>query len=295
MATYIIQRRIDTLLELWEPFELDGFSFRASGVDLIEGTQNGWVAKKEVEAETAKEAFNTSSKNFRRLVDRIAFIGQCQTTADLEDFLITKPNDSRFFWRCSKKRAPVPLQFNGEEVNSLRKSYDHEHNGDVFRYLTEAVNATSFYTMLVMLTSALESIAGSVTNERGFRRVDKNYIAENILKDSNLCSRIFGHGAGIRNQILHGGFVDEKMHGGTDYNSIIYKAIINFFNEKHGFEISTEAVGTPRTVTGNYGIWMHWCEWLKTDEDISLELLHEKFEVDDSNLYFRSIEEPADF
>ena len=90
-------------------------------------------AKKQIEADTIEEAFRQFSQQFDRLVDRIAFIGQCHTTADLETFIIAKPDDNRFFWRYAKKRGPVPLHFNDDEVRSLATLDQFEEKGDVFR------------------------------------------------------------------------------------------------------------------------------------------------------------------
>ncbi len=69
----------------------------------------------------------------------------------------------------------------------------YEETGDVFRYLREATNATTFYTRLVMLVSALEAMAGELRNN-GFRHVDRQYIANEILRDEELCERLFGGG-----------------------------------------------------------------------------------------------------
>ena len=294
MPTYVIHHKIDTLLQLWEPFDYNGFSFSAWCVDYQAGRQDGWLVKKQIEADTIEEAFRQFSPHFYWLVDRIAFIGQCHTTADLETFMIIKPDDNRFFWRYAKKREPVPLHFNDDEGRSLAALDKYEEKGDVFRYLREATNATSFYTMLVMLVSALEAMAG-ITDEKGHRNVDREYIAEKILKDKALCDRLFKYGEGLRNQILHGGFVDYSMHGGTNYNIIIYDAIIDYFNDCHGLKIDKTAKGRPRTMAGKYTVWSHWCEWVKDDTQISLQLLNQKCDADAVGEYYTMIEQPDDF
>lgn len=294
MPTYIVHHKIDTLLELWEPFDFNGFSVSPWCVDYQAGRRDGWLAKKQIEADTIEEAFRQFSQQFDRLVDRIAFIGQCHTTADLETFIIVKPDDNRFFWRYAKKRGPVPLHFNGDEVRSLATLDQFEEKGDVFRYLREAINATSFYTMLVMLVSALEAMAGT-TDEKGRRNIDREYIAVQILKDKALCDRLFKYGEGLRNQILHGGFVDYHMHGGTNYNSIILDAIIDYFNDCHGLKINKTAKSRPRTIAGIYNFWSHWCEWVKDDTQISLQLLNQKFDANDADEYYTMIDQPDDF
>lgn len=294
MPTYAVHHKIDTLLELWEPFEFDGFGFRALNVDWTTGRQNGWLALKTIDAETLEDAFRQFTLRFYPLVDRIAFIGQCNTTAELQTFIIAKPEDRRFFLRHSKKRQPVPLHFNAEEIQSLAALEKYEEKGDVFRYLREATNATSFYTMFAMLVSALEAMAG-VTDEKGRRKTNHQYIAEDILRDKLLYKTLFKYGEGIRNQIFHGGALDAEMHGDTDYNGKIREAIIDYFNDRHGLKIDRTAAGRPRTISGTYTVWGGWCEWVKDDVPMSLELLSQKYDAADAAQYYRRIDKPDDF
>lgn len=294
MPTYVVHHKIDTILELWEPFDFNGFSFSAWSIDCEAGRQDGWLAKKQIDADTVEQAFEQFSSEFHRIVDRIGFIGQCHTAAELESFIICKPNDERFFWQYTTKMEPVPLHFNENEIRSLTILNQYVESGDVFRCLREATNATSFYTMFVMLVSALEAIAGT-TNEKGSRVINKNVIADEILKDKELTDKLFKFGEGIRNQILHGGFVDHDMHGGTNYNKIIYNSIIDYFNECHGSEIDKGPVGRPRTIIGSCGVWRGWCEWVKEDEALSLEVLNQKIDASDEAKYFKTIDKPDDF
>lgn len=294
MAIYVIHHKIDTLLELWEPFDHDGFHFSAWHRDLIAGRTNGWLATKQIEADTIENAFRQFSERFFRLVDRIAFVGQCHTTAVLESLLITSSDDTRFFWRHARKRKPVPLHFNKREIESLEVLERYEENGDVFRYLGEATNTASFYPRLAMLVSALEAMA-PVIEERGRRRADKKFIATEILGDEELCKKLFQYGDGIRNQILHGRAVNLELHGGENYNETIYEAVIEFFNTNHGLNVNTKAKGTPRTLLGTYEHWTSWCEWRNMETSISLPLLNEKFRADDARQYYEPIKTPDDF
>lgn len=294
MPRYVIHHRIDTLLQLWKPFEYDGFSFSAWEIDHQRGRHHGWLARKEIEGETIDSAFEHFSKRFNDLVDRIGFVGQCHTTADLEPFMITKPDDSRFFWRYAEKRNPVPLQFGENEIRSLEALERYNERGDVFTYLKEATNASTFYTMFAMLVFALEAMAGA-TDQKGWREIDRTYIATEILRDEELCKKIFKSREGIRNQIFHGGFVDFQAHGSIKYNEAIYDAIVDYFNDRHGLEIDTKARNRPRTVSGNYETWLGWCEWVSKETAIDLKLLNEKIRAPDSGKFYRIIEAPKDF
>ena len=294
MPIYVIEHRIDTLLELWKPFNLNGFFFEAWSTDMMAGQQDGWIAKREVEADTVDNAFREFSKDFYRLVDRIGFVGQCYTAAELEPFRITKPADERFFWRYSKKSNPVPLHFEEAERRSLDALESYKEKGDAFRYLREASNSTSFYTRLVMLVSALEAMAGDIQTKQG-PKTNKKYISNNILKDKNLCDKIFKHEKGIRNQILHGGFVDDDIHGAVDYNVIVYDSIVDYFNKNHGLEIDKKALGRPRTAARNYKVWSGWCRSGKDNSQASLQILNEKYGAEDAPAYFMVIDKPDDF
>ena len=245
MPAHIISHRIDTVLELHDSFEFYGYNFEAWNYDYVSGRSNGWLVTKEVEADTFNDASREFFTGFHKLVDRIAFIGQCHTTTDLEPFLITRNGDSRFFWRYSRRYGPVPLHFDSEEVRSLEALGKYDERGDLFLYLHEAVNATSFYTMLTMLVSALEAVAGGMDAPKNEVR---EYIADNILKDAELCDKLFKYRTGIRNQILHGGFVDLEQHGETNYSTIVYDAIIDYFNQNYGLEIDKGAANRPRTL-----------------------------------------------
>lgn len=294
MPEYIIQHKIDTLLNLWEPFEFRGYRLSPYNIDWAAGRHDGWLAEKSIEANSVDEAFATFTDQLYKLVDRIAFIGQCHTTVDLETFAILKPDDDRFLYRFSKNRGAVPLHFNEEEIASLERLEGYEETGDVFRYLREATNSPAFYTRLVMLVSALEAMAGEL-RENGFRDVDREYIAEEILGDKELCDRLFGMGQGIRNQILHGGFVDPDIHGEVNYNGKIFEAIIDYFNERHGAQIDKTAVGRPRTISGNYKTWVHWCQWVSQEHEFSLVLMGQKFQSGEDAAYYEPIGRPADF
>lgn len=291
MPAHIISHRIDTVLELYDPFEMNGFNFEAWDYNPTEGSSNGWLATKEIIADTFDNAFLEFNVGFHKLVDQIAFVGQCHTTIELEPFLIARSGDDKFFWRYSRSFGTVPLHFNSEEVRSLKALENYNQVGDIFLYMREAVNATSFNTMLTMLVSALEAAGGGIDAPK---KEVREYIANNILKDAALCDKLFKYREGIRNQILHGGFIDLEQHGETNYTGIVYDAIIDYFNENYGLKIDKKAVNRPRSLAGGYESWSHWCEWVHSEEEISLKLLQEKFKSADMVSFFRPIDVPND-
>lgn len=296
MPIYNFQHRVETLLELDKPFEIDGFDFSAWDYDPATGKSNGWLAKSKVEASSADDAFKELFIKFQELVDRIAFVGQCYTSTDLEPFLISKIDDDRFFFRYSKKRKVAPLHFGDAELHSLEILKNFSSNGDAFRYLREATNANSFYTMLVMLASSLEALAGHLEVRPGKYQLNKEKLKQCILKDDKLVDRLFKYETGLRNQILHGGFVDQKRHGQTNYNRQIFDKIIDYLNENYGATISKCAVNRPRNLAGSFNTSQRWCRWLKTSEEFSLKTINDNFRATNVETYLEHLDKaPSDF
>jgi hypothetical protein len=263
--TYFIEHKIRTLAKLWDKkFTHNGFEFRQWDFTLQDGPIGGtWIARKAIEAQTAIVAINSFRKSLFRLVDRIAFLGQCYTFANVESFVIVRQNDNPtrvFFFQCAEETVGVRLSFDEGEIKSLTQLESYKEKGDVFRYLREAANASSYYTRLVMLISALEAIAGEKTGKKGHKQTDKAYIRDHILKDTKLHDKIFKYGDGIRNRLLHGGKIDlgAAEHRDIDYVDSIYRAIVRYFNENHGTEINTRVVRPLRTPYSNFTVDRAW-------------------------------------
>lgn len=296
MPTYIITHKIDTISILHDSFEFGGFTFSPWSYDSASGTSNGWLAEKSYDARNIHDAGEEFAKEFFPIVDRIAFISQCHTSASLQPFLITKADEDRFNCRLAKKRDPVSLSFEEQERASLSALATYDPDGDVFRCLREATNATSFDTRLTMLVAAMEAIAGR-TKPNGKREVDKDIIADTILRDKDLFKRLDKYGSGIRNQILHGAVVDMDLHGDTKYNEEVGDKIIAYFNEHLGTAIDTEASGRPRSYVPSFtttGGWFRWSTKLAKPQLPNLNAIFSGGDYDYLE-YCELIEEPADY
>lgn len=290
MSHYHIEHRIKTLSELDDPFEFSGFRLSPWKFDPASGSSgDAWCAAKDVEAENFDEAFRTIIGELYPIVDRIAFVSQCFTMVELQPFLILKLNNnehSQLAFRYTDERPVVPLNFGREEKASLEALEGYRERGKPFRLLREATIASSFYTRFVMLVAALEAIAGEVVDKkRGFKRKDGDYIRDEILKDAELYAGIFEPGTGIRNQLLHGAKVDltSDRHAAIDYIDNIHKAILRYFREKHGINISQDIVEPLRNPTGNYRVWEGWLQ--PKDNSVALDLwsIHQWFKFTQDN------------
>ena len=266
MPTYFIQQKINTLAEIYSPFEHNGFHFEAHKFDITSGRSNGWTASKEIIADNVDGAFSDFFSNFYPLVDKIAFVTQCFTVVALEPYLVRRTDRAEFFLQFSNERRPVPLHFGEDELESLRALERYEEKGDPFRYMREAINTPDFYVRLAMLASALEGIAG----ETRPGSTNHNYIKNEILDNTPLHEKIFAGQEGIRNQLLHGKKIDDDEHGDTAYCGIVYGKIINYFNSEHGTKINTDVIGAPRTIGRSYNVWRGWMKPRLDRSDVDL-------------------------
>ena len=243
MPEYLIEHRIGTLAELYEPFDYEGFKFRQWHHTGAEGpTGQAWIAKRSAKAADVQQAINEFRTELFPVVDKVAFVSQCFAAAEMEPFSILKAvgNDDRvLFFRWARQARGVPLAFGEEEMSSLVALDKYQKRGEVFDRMREAINSTTFSGRFPMLASALEAIAGQKTLPKGRLTTDRDYIANEVLQDEELCRSIFGYGGGIRNQLLHGIEINLDQHGGVDYVTRIYDSIVRYFNQKHGTQIET--------------------------------------------------------
>lgn len=293
MHRYYIEHHIKTLAELWEPFEYRGYKFSGWKIDYTNGCQDGWLAQKEIVQDSIDNAWKEFMAEFISLVDKIGFISQCYTSFELQPYVIYRKDREEVFFKYAREQRPVPLHFNKPDMQSLENLERYDKN-EVFTYLRESTNAGSFTTRLAMLVAALEAIAGEVKN-RKMRGTDKKYIADKILKNSDLCDNIFKYGTGIRNQILHGHEINLEIHGETNYNEQIYSSIVDFFNDNYGLKINTNVVNPQRTFPGTYQTWQGWIKPKKTDAKINLEFIQDAFPESGFHEYFETCDNPENY
>lgn len=258
---YLIEHKIKTLTQLWDPWSYGGFDFRQWNFTFGDGpVGKAWIARKIVVASDATMAINNFRNELFPIVDKISFISQCFATVEVEPFMILKQNsnpDNVFYLWYSRERDGVPLHFGEEEQDSMLKlsSYDKNH---IFRYLREGNNSLTFNTRFAMLVAALEGIAGQ-RKDGDKISTDKEYIKTEILKDDNLFDKIFAYGDGIRNQLFHGSEIKVES-GEPNYVDTLYEKIRAYFNNKHATRIDGGVVGTPRTPYGNYEAGKLWLQ-----------------------------------
>lgn len=247
MSKYEISHKVKILATIWEPFDYDGFHFKQWDFTIADGPKGeSWIVNKEIEANGLLEAINKFRKDLLEIIQRCCFVSQCYFSLIPESWMVVKKNDNTdniFFLRFTKETKGVPLHFNKEEIESLKKLESFPRK-PAFMYLNESTNTMTFYSRLAMLIIALESIAG----EKSPNVTDKDYIKNKILKDDNLFDGIFAHGTGIRNQIFHG----KDVNITDNYIRKIYNKIIAYFNTEYKTTINSSVENPQRTFWGNY-------------------------------------------
>lgn len=247
MNKYKISHKIKTVAEVWEPFEYNDFKFRQWDFTIADGPKGeAWIAEKEIEAGNLSEAINKFRKDLLEIIQQCCFVSQCYFSLIPESWMVIKENDNpenAFFLYFTREIKAVPLHFNKEELESLKKLQSFPRK-PAFMYLNESTNATTFYSRLAMLIIALESIAG----EKCPNITDKDYIKNTILKDGQLFEEIFNFGDGFRNKIFHGKEADIT----GDYIDKIYKKIVEYFNFEYSTKVNLGVKHPQRNPWGNY-------------------------------------------
>ncbi len=302
MNEYSIERKIYTYSEIFEHlnFQIHGYYFKNYDFSQQEGAfGDAWLIKKEIRANNFIDAINLFNKELKPILSRACFISQCGMQYDINPLFCFKKNDNPdriFYFHFMEKRDESNLCFMQEEQQSLVKSMEYQDDA-VFDFLSASNNSLTYHSRLASLIMALESIAGETKKieyctcgkERKYVTTNKDTIKE-ILNDNELYKKIYDHSEGIRNIIFHGKYF--RPEDGTDYASIIYKKIIEYFNSKYGLKIDTNIVGAPRNGLGKYGESKFFVKPKYTKTTFNLKSLLEMYEEVQKYVYVNSDQKP---
>ena len=274
MPLYKFEHKIDTLAELFAPFEHKNMTFSPYKLNFSEGRCNGWLTECSIDAACLQDAANEFFPRFYEAVSHISFVSQCHTDYARCPFIIKKGGSDIFFGSYTETREPVPLHFNKEEVNALRSLENYNGNKEFFTRMMDANQSPSFRPKVAMLAAALEALAGH-TQKSGRLAVNKDFLINKVLKEEDLYDALFKHKSGIRNNIVHGDPLTKSFHGESGFDEIIYENIIDYFNEAINAGISKNALGRPRQKYGNFDIWHGYAQLRKGVEDIDIHTFTE--------------------
>lgn len=161
-----------------------------------------------------------------RIIPRISLIGQTYIDYLLEPFLIHRLDSEIAFLRFTIDSKVVGLMFMEENEEALKILLNNKDIPDsFFYYWNDATNANGYSPKLLLMFSAIESLA-RVRDKSLYKAPIDYYI--HILGES-LAMKIFEPKKGIRNRLVHGEYFD-SIDTEENYFEQVHKKIINFFN-----------------------------------------------------------------
>ena len=164
MDDYLIKYKIATVAELFKPFEFDGYEF--APYDQKECCNcDAWVASKIIKANTYSDAISKFIKGLIPQIEKCSVVSECAFRIVANSFFVYKQTNNPekiIFIYFVQDVGHTGLQFDEEQISELPKMATIP-NQQAFMYIMEASNATTFYTRLTMLLSAVEALAGEIT------------------------------------------------------------------------------------------------------------------------------------
>jgi hypothetical protein len=237
MNEYKIQQRILTLAECAvlnkdskpPSFEVNNIVFSHWDFNWGDGwLTDWWLAESNVKAKSASAAYGIFSRRLIKVVPRIAFISQGYIAQQLEPFMIHKKGTDFVFFRYTQDAKAGGLMFMEKELRALKYLLTYKEVSDEFFYFwNDAVNTPSYPSKLLLMFSAIESLA---RHRNKLLYKDKYSYIEKIL-GKELAKEIFNDRSGLRNRLAHGEYFQTK-DGEKNYVEIVHKRIISYFNNE---------------------------------------------------------------
>lgn len=254
MNKYRIQHKIKTLAQLsfskpeWTEIEIDWYKIKNRWFNIQQWPfWNAWIIEKNIEAWHYIEALNIFRRSFNIIAQRICFISQCYFEFLDESRLIEKLNNNPekiFILHDIRDRVPVWLYFTEKELKDFKIIEKELIDNPCFMYLQASNNTLWYHAKLSLLCSALEALAGKEEKE------SKEWIYTTYNKDimkiilwDNYYNKIFGKNW-LRHKIQHWDFINDFYW--ENYIEIIYKKILEYFNNRFSLNFDTNIISPQR-------------------------------------------------
>ncbi len=247
MNDYLIKYKIATVAELVEPFEFEGYQFSSYTNEWW--NCDAWVASKVVKANTSGEARFEFVKGLIPQIEKCSVISECAFRFVANSYFIYKQThnpEKIIFIYFVRNVGHTGLQFENDQVAQLPKMASIP-NQQAFMYIMEASNATTFYTRLTMLLSAVEALAGEI--KKGKTIVTNHQEIERIL-GKDLHDKLYKYRSGLRNKLLHGNFGAHHLFDGLTDD--IYNKLVSFLKTTYDIQIQKGVVHPQRNFYDNY-------------------------------------------
>jgi hypothetical protein len=219
-------------------------------------THQYWLASTDIEANDYIAAWRLFIKDLVRIVPKMALVSQCYMEHLAQPILIHRTDsDVAFVWWVLDRR-PTGLMFMEDEKRALDLLLEHPGiPKEFFYYWRDAVNTFGYSSKLLIMLSAVEALTGIPLAER---RKSPNFYSrlEQILGPE--LKRVFwgtdkDHSNALRHRLVHGEYFDPQDDGGTDYNTLIHRRVMKYFNEEIFKEslLDDDIVSPQRHLIGN--------------------------------------------
>lgn len=272
MNRYLIRYKLATVSELVKPFSFGGYDF--SSYDSEWWKSDGWVASREIEAESAGKARHEFMKGLFSIVPELAVISQCAFRFIANTYFIyklTNNQEKKIYIYFVREVSPVGLHFNEKEIANLVKINKIPNKHGLF-FIADAANGGSFYTDLSMLIIGIEGLAGEIES-RGVKKTNQVVLKE-ILGDE-LFAKLYPYGEGLRNLLFHGNVKNHSEFDGLVEK--VYSRIVMYLKSKYDISLEENVIHPQRSSRGNFEQAAS-LEAFKDEPILDLKLIHEAFD-----------------
>ncbi len=277
MNNYLIQSKVGTVAELIKPFEAAGFYFRSYSDEFW--NCDAWVATKEVKAETGGEARSIFYRELIPCIERFSVVSQCAFRIVANSYFIYKKTNNLekiVYIYYVREVGHTGLHFDQEEIEQLSK-FDSISNKASLMYISEAANASTFYTKLAMLLSAAESFAGQIFKKG---QVKTNHAELSKILGGELHDRLYKYEVGLRHQLFHGNIKSHDLFDGL--TETVYDKLREYLKTKYDIELDPRVVHPQRNFNGNYQAASTF-DKLIDEKYLDLKLIEPAFDEDNPN------------
>lgn len=255
MTKYTVEYRILTLAKnavMGNPekparFIIDDIEFSHLNFTHNEGwLENYWIAKLDIEIGNRFEAYKQCTSKLKKIIPRLALISQSYTEFINQPFLITKEDNKIGFFGYKKDRNGTGLMFREKEKEALDYLLSNESIPEEFYYYwNDAVNTIGYSAKLLLMFSALESLAKNNKGKKDFNIINK-------ILGEELTNQLFQQNFGLRHRLIHGEYFNREDQK-TDYLDIVHKKVIGYFNKSilENNLINENVVNPQRHIFGN--------------------------------------------
>ena len=272
MNTYLIKYKLATVSELIKPFTLEGYEFSSYNSDWWDS--DGWVASKEIVAETAGKARYDFMKGLFPLVPELSVVSQCAFRYIANTYFIyrlTNNREKKIYVNFVREVSPTGLHFDEKEVTNLIKIHSIPNKHALY-FIAEAAHGGSLYTDLALLLIGVEGLAGEIES-KGQKMTNKTELKE--ILGEELYKKLYPYGEGLRNLLFHG---NVKEHGEFDgLVEKVYECIRTYLKVKYDIALEENVVHPQRNFHGNFEE-AKALESFKGEPNLDLKFIHESFD-----------------